>query len=236
MSRSIPDNWPTALILAGGLGTRLRSVTGQTPKVLVEVQGRPFITYLLGQLAQAGFTSACISIGYGADMVIDVLGSECEGLAIEYCREEEPLGTGGAVRYALEQIPAGPVLVMNGDSIVNTSLRPFVDRAMESPDEPTLLAVKVPDISRYGSLQIENGLVRRFCEKGQSGPGWINAGVYYFPRKALSALSPGQQASLETDVLEKESGSLNAFQCDCEFIDIGTPESYSLGQLLEWMK
>lgn len=213
----------------------MRSVTGQTPKVLVEIQGRPFITYLLRQLVLAGFSKAVISIGYGADMVMETLGAEFDGMSLEYCREESPLGTGGAVRYALEHVIEGPIVAMNGDSIVNTSLAPFVDMAIAQPMRSALLAVRVQDISRYGSLQIRDGIVEGFCEKGRAGSGWINAGIYYFPRQVLENLAVGVSASLENDVLGKQEGLLRAFCCDCEFIDIGTPQSYSQGQSLKWL-
>ena len=235
MSRSTPDKLPTPVILAGGLGTRLRPVTGERPKVLAEVRSRPFITYLLRQLILAGFDKAVISIGYGADMVVDALGSEFDGLALDYCREESPLGTGGAARLALDMV-GGPVMTMNGDSIVNAPLSDFVQAALSAPDEPMLLAVKVPDVSRYGSLEIRDGRVVRFAEKGGRGAGWINAGVYYFPDQVLEPLPLGQAASLEKDVLEKLGGRLRAFTCDCDFIDIGTPESYSVGQSLQWLE
>ena len=235
MSRSTPDKLPTPVILAGGLGTRLRPVTGERPKVLAEVRSRPFITYLLRQLILAGFDKAVISIGYGADMVVDALGFEFDGLALDYCREESPLGTGGAARLALDMV-GGPVMTMNGDSIVNAPLSDFVQAALSAPDEPMLLAVKVPDVSRYGSLEIRDGRVVRFAEKGGQGAGWINAGVYYFPGPVLERLPLGQAASLEKDVLEKLGGRLRAFTCDCDFIDIGTPESYSAGQSLQWLE
>jgi D-glycero-alpha-D-manno-heptose 1-phosphate guanylyltransferase len=225
---------PTPVILAGGLGTRLRPVTGEIPKVLAEVRGRPFITCLLRQLVLAGFGKAVISIGYGADSVVDALGPEFDGMALEYCREESPLGTGGAARLALDLV-GGPVMTMNGDSIVNAPLSDFVRAALSDPGEPMLLAVKVPDVSRYGSLEIQDGRIVRFAEKGGRGSGWINAGVYYFPGPELERLPLGESASLEKDVLEKLGGRLRAYACESDFIDIGTPESYSAGQSLKWL-
>ena len=236
MSRSTPDKLPTPVILAGGLGTRLRPVTGERPKVLAEVRGKPFITYLLRQLILAGFPRAVISIGYGADMVVDELGASYDGLALDYCREDSPLGTGGAARLALDHAGGGPVMTMNGDSIVNAPLSGFVQAALAVPDEPMLLAVKVPDVSRYGSLEIRDSRVVRFAEKGGQGEGWINAGVYYFPGPLLERLPLGETASLEKDVLEKLGGRLRAFTCDSDFIDIGTPESYAAGQSLQWLE
>ena len=199
--------------------------------MLAEVRGKPFITYLLRQLILAGFPRAVISIGYGADRVVDELGASYDGLALDYCREDSPLGTGGAARLALDHAGGGPVMTMNGDSIVNAPLSGFVQAALAVPDEPMLLAVKVPDVSRYGSLEIRDSRVVRFAEKGGQGEGWINAGVYYFPGPLLERLPLGETASLEKDVLEKLGGRLRAFTCDSDFIDIGTPESYAAGPI-----
>lgn len=222
----------TPVILAGGLGTRLKSVTGETPKVLAEVRGRPFITYLLDWIRGAGFEQACISIGYGADEVMAVLGDEYKGLKILYSREYERLGTGGGVRLALDSIKSEAVLVMNGDSGLSVPLSDFVEFALQG-EGPALLAVKVPDTTRYGSLDIADGTVQRFLEKGRSGEGWINAGVYYFPRAVIEALPKGA-SSLETDLLQKMTGDLRAMCCEAEFLDIGTPEDFARAAAARW--
>lgn len=229
---SFPTPSLTPIILAGGLGTRLKSVTGETPKVLAEVRGRPFITYLLDWIRGAGFSRACISIGYGADVVMDVLGNSWRGLGIDYSREYERLGTGGGVKLALSRIESEAVLVMNGDSGVDVPLADFV-RFAEQGSGPALLAVKVPDTARYGSLDIEDGVVRHFLEKGRSGEGWINAGVYYLPRQVIAMLPEGA-SSLETDLLQKAAGSLRAMQCEAPFLDIGTPEDFARATDADW--
>jgi len=229
---STPTPSLTPIILAGGLGTRLKSVTGELPKVLAEVRGRPFLTYLLDWIRGAGFARACISIGYGAEAVMDVLGDAWRGLGIDYSREYERLGTGGGVKLALSRIESEGVLVMNGDSAVDVPLADFVRFAAQG-DGPALLAVKVPDTARYGSLDIEDGVVRRFLEKGRTGQGWINAGVYYFPKGVVEALPEGA-SSLETDLLQKAAGSLRAMQCDAPFLDIGTPEDFARAADAAW--
>ncbi|MDC0335505.1 sugar phosphate nucleotidyltransferase [Pseudodesulfovibrio sp.] len=229
---SIPTRSITPLILAGGLGTRLKSVTGQTPKVLAEVRGRPFITYLLDWIQCAGFTQAWISIGYGAEMVMAVIGEEYKGMQVKYSREYERLGTGGGVALALESIDADAILVMNGDSGVNTSLSGFVDFATQE-NRTALMAVKVLDTSRYGSLDIDEGVVQQFLEKGRSGEGWINAGVYYLPRAVIETLPKGA-SSLETDLLRHLIGRLRAQCVEADFLDIGTPEDFARATDADW--
>lgn len=229
---SIPTHNIAPLILAGGLGTRLKSVTGETPKVLAEVRGRPFITYLLDWIHGAGFTQAWISIGYGAEMVMDVIGDEYKGMRIKYSREHERLGTGGGVVLALESIAEETLLVMNGDSAVYTSLKEFLELAVQEIS-PALLAVKVADTTRYGSLDIVDGVVQEFMEKGRSGQGWINAGVYYLPRTSLDLLPQGA-SSIETDLLRKLTGRLRARCCEANFLDIGTPEDFALAADAQW--
>lgn len=222
----------TPIILAGGLGTRLKAVTGETPKVLAEVRGRPFITYLLDWIRGAGFSQACVSIGYGAEMVMDVLGDEHDGMDIFYSREYERLGTGGGVKLALESIDTEAVLVMNGDSGLSVRLADFVN-FVTSGEGPALLAVKVPDTTRYGSLDIEGGVVQQFLEKGRSGEGWINAGVYYLPREVVNSLPKGA-SSIETDLLRHQTGSLRAMCCEAQFLDIGTPEDFAKAADAAW--
>lgn len=224
----------TPIVLAGGLGTRLRTVTGETPKVLAEVRGRPFITYLLDWLRAAGFPKTCISIGYGAEMVMEVLGTEHDGMEIIYSREYERLGTGGGVKLALESIDTDAVLVMNGDSALSVCMADFVDFAARE-NQPALLAVKVPDTARYGSLDVHDGVVHGFLEKGRSGEGWINAGVYYLPREVVATLPEGA-SSIETDLLRQLTGRLKAMCCTADFLDIGTPEDFAKAADAYWFE
>lgn len=166
-------------------------------------------------------------------MVMDLIGDDYKGMAVKYSREYEQLGTGGGVALAQKLIDQDALLVMNGDSAIHTSLTEFISHAVEA-QTAALLAVEVADTTRYGSLDIVDGVVQAFMEKGRSGEGWINAGVYYLPRTALALLPEEGASSLETDLLRLLTGSLRAKCCKAAFLDIGTPEDFCLAADAEW--
>ncbi len=217
-------------VLAGGLGTRLRSVVSARPKVLARVLGRPFLTYLLDQLAAGGARKVVLCTGYLADRVEEILGSRYKTLRLVYSKEEEPLGTGGAIRHALEHFPSDLLLVMNGDSFVDADLIAYLHWFLEMERDASLLLVKVPDTSRFGRVTTgEDGLILGFEEKGTYfGPGWINAGVYLLKKKLLESIPTGKSFSLERELFPRlVEKLLYGYQSRGEFIDIGTPESYA---------
>jgi len=223
----------SALILAGGLGTRLRPVVSDKPKALAPVAGRPFLAHLLDQLALAGLRAAVLCTGHMAEQVESALGQRHGPLRLLYSRETSPLGTGGALRLALPLIASDPVLALNGNSYCDVDLPAFWRWHGESRAQASLCLCRVDDVSRYGQVHAApDGRVIRFAEKGAaSGPGWINAGVYLFSRQRLQAIPPGRPVSLERDVLPLwvEQG-LHAYPCPGRFIDIGAPESYAQAQ------
>lgn len=219
----------TAVILAGGLGTRLRPLVGNCPKVLAPVNNRPFLSYLLDQLSSNGFSHVILCTGYGADIISAAFGSVYKGLTIEYSQETKPLGTGGAIRDAIPHIKTDHILVMNGDSYINVDLKIYIKWHFQNQIDVSLLLTKVSDASRYGRVDVDkNGLVKKFVEKGEvTTPGWINAGVYILDKNLFSHTPTGEPFSLEHDFFPSLVGKgIYGFQCKCAFIDIGTPESY----------
>ena len=171
----------TAVILAGGLGTRLRSVVADRPKVLAEVCGRPFITFLLDILAASGVAEVVLATGHLAEQIEDCLGSTYKGMALRYSREHERLGTGGAVRLGLPKISNDLVLVMNGDSFCEIDLKAFIANHQSSSFQVSMAVRQVEDTARYGRVEFdEEKRVLSFAEKvsGFGGAGWINAGMY----------------------------------------------------------
>ena len=220
----------TAFVLAGGMGTRLRSAVADRPKVLAPVQGRPFLAFLLDRLAGAGVRHIVLGTGYMADAVKAAFGDEHAGMRLSYSREPAPLGTGGALRLALPQLRSDPILVLNGDSFFDADLAGFV-RAFGACDaRAALLRTQVQDVGRYGQVHVaEDGRVLSFEEKGDaSGAGWINAGVYLFRSAVLHAIPAERPVSLEKDVFPSLIGcGLFASSQRGKFIDIGTPESYA---------
>lgn len=237
MTPPLPARGVMPVILAGGLGSRLAPVLPHTPKVLAQGGGRPFITHLLDQLHAGGFTRALIATGHRGEEVARALGTRCRGVELEYSREERPLGTGGALRLALERTPAPWLLVLNGDSLVELALDAFVRWGLEGRERvpapspvAALAAVRVGDGQRYGRLELDPaGGVLGFVEKGAgNGPAWINAGVYLLGREVVATLPLGEPRSLERELLPPLVGhGLRALRCPGRFLDIGTPDAYA---------
>jgi D-glycero-alpha-D-manno-heptose 1-phosphate guanylyltransferase len=228
-AKDLPLADVTAAILAGGLGTRLRSAVADRPKVLAEVDGRPFLAYQLDQLADAGVRRVVICTGYLGAMVEHAFGSRYRNLSLCYSQEAEPLGTGGALRAALEKIPSDALLALNGDSLCHADLKRLAIVHFAQRAAGTLLLAHVDDASRYGRVELdEQGSISAFAEK-QSGAaaGWINAGIYLFERAMIESISPEHSVSLEREVLPAWIGrGLCGHRGDGPFLDIGTPESY----------
>lgn len=220
-----------AIVLAGGFGTRLRSVVPDLPKPMAPVAGRPFLDILLAALARQGFTRVVLAVGYLAERIVGHVGSTYAGMAIDYAVEEAPLGTGGAVRAALARCRSDHVFVFNGDTYLDLDARQ-VEAQWRAGGTPIVVARAVPDTVRYGRLRVEDGRVTGYAEKGVVGPGLINAGAYVLPRDALDAFAPGAPFSLETDFLTPGAacGAFDVFVTDGRFIDIGVPEDYARAQ------
>ena len=228
--------FPDTIVLAGGLGTRIRDVLDGRPKVLAPVAGRPFADHLVAQLAQAGCLHVTFASGIGADQVANFLNDTQshagDSMRLDAAVEASPLGTGGAVRNALDHTMGSPIMVMNGDSYVDCPLDDFFAFHKARGATASMLLVEVEDAGRYGTVQTDsNDNVVVFSEKsGNSGEtAWINAGVYMFERHVLEQLADRTVISLEYDVLPLLCGfGLYGYRQNAQFIDIGTPESYAV--------
>jgi len=223
----------TAAILAGGLGTRLRPAVFDRPKVLAQVNGRPFLAYLLDQLADQGIRKVAMCTGYLGQQVEEAFGDMYRAISLCYSQEPSPLGTAGALRLALPLFPSPTVLVLNGDSYCQWNLKAFwtVHRLKES--KATLLVAEVTDTSRFGRVEIEpSGKISDFLEKREArGPGWINAGVYLLSRSSIEEIPSGQVLSLEKDIFPTwVPRGIYGYRNSGPFLDIGTPESYHEAQ------
>jgi len=223
-----------AVVLAGGLGTRLRSVVADRPKSMALVKGRPYLAYLLDQLVDAQVSTVVLCTGYGADEIWRAFGNVYRDLSLLYSHEQEPLGTAGALRLALPLLGATAALVMNGDSFFNTDLEEFQALHRERQAEGSLLLAQVPDSSRYGLVHTDPAdVVIGFDEKGGQGrSGWVNAGVYLLERSLLESI-PAGMVSLENVMFPQwaSGGRLRGYRTKgCRFLDIGTPESYAEAQ------
>jgi D-glycero-alpha-D-manno-heptose 1-phosphate guanylyltransferase len=221
-----------AIILAGGLGTRLREVVPNCPKPMAPIAGRPFLEILLQSLASKGFLRVVLSLGFMAEKVVNHFGNRFAGMELVYVVEDQPLGTGGAVRLAMTKCMEDHVFIMNGDT--------FIDLEADSIDEhwltkrnPIIVGTHVPDTSRYGRLQVRDGIVNSLMEKGVSGPGLINAGCYVFSRSLLDQIPFNQRFSFESEFLVNilQMLTVDVFVSNGRFIDIGVPEDYCRAQL-----
>jgi NDP-sugar pyrophosphorylase family protein len=222
----------TAAILAGGLGTRLRSSVPDRPKVLAAVHDRPYLTYVLDQLAGFSIPEVVLLTGYQADQVESTLGDTYSGMRLHYSPEPAPLGTAGAIRRALPKITSPLVLLLNGDSFCVVDLAALLAFHRRTAADLSLVLTQVLDTSHYGAVRVTGaGRVLRFEEKGQrDGPGWINAGIYLLARSLIEEIPPGRSVSLERDMIPtwiKRGKPVFGLSCTGRFLDIGTPESYA---------
>jgi NDP-sugar pyrophosphorylase family protein len=183
---------------------------------------------VLDQLAAAGITDVVLCTGYLAEQVRAYLGSGYGGMAVLHSVEDRPLGTAGALRKAVDLLATDLVLAMNGDSFVGANLEAFIRWHLGRGLSGSLLSTWVHDCASFGTLDVDaQGAVQAFREKeGKAVPGWINAGVYLFPKRWLEELGPGEPLSLEHQVLPTwVARGLGAYCVRAPFLDIGTPEA-----------
>lgn len=229
------------IILAGGLGTRLRSIVQDVPKCMAPVAGKPFLSYILKYLSKQALRlqgssgkieRVVLSVGYMKDVIINWLDSEKYNypFAIYYAVEESPLGTGGAIRLALEKCHSNDILVLNGDTFFDVDLAAFYHMHINYPQHMLTLALKpMNKFERYGAVVLDNtNEIVAFKEKSYCENGVINGGMYLINKNLLNFSRKPQSFSFEKDVLEIFVGSGNIYGCvrDDYFIDIGVPEDY----------
>lgn len=225
------------VILAGGLGTRVRTELKNRPKVLAPVGGRPFLAVLLDWLAGQGAARVILCLGHGAEAVRDSLADVCPpGLDVVCSQEATPLGTGGALRLATPLTRSNPVMVMNGDTLTNADLNAFLEEHVDARAELSVYCLPVPSVDRFGSVVMgSDGTVSAFVEKGEGGsePGLVSAGLYLLSRSMLGALPSRDAFSFERDFLEVlPPGGIRVCAGKGRFLDIGTPETLRVAAAL----
>ena len=220
-----------AIILAGGFGTRLRDVVPDVPKPMAPITGRPFLEILLTSLSRKGFTRTILALGYKSDVIISHFGNRFANIELDYVVENQPLGTGGAVRLAMDKAMQDHVFIFNGDTYLDLEASEVEQDWLRAP-YPKIVGCQVPDTARYGRLLIDENRVIGFSEKGASGSGLINAGCYVLPRHALDLYRLGHAFSLETEFLAPNVATkrFDLFITKSKFIDIGVPEDYARAQ------
>lgn len=223
-----------AIILAGGFGTRLRSVVSEVPKPMAPVAGRPFLSYLLDRLAAQGYMHVVLSTGYLHEKVEDFFHDAYHGISLSYARETTPLGTGGAIVNALSRCSSDEVTVLNGDTLFDIDHGAMLRFAAHHDTPLAVVLRQVDDASRYGSVLLDSeGRIADFREKSTlAAPGLINGGIYRLRRSLLSTYTVGDAFSFEREVLQQRfrDTAFYAYADGAYFIDIGIPADYARAQ------
>ncbi|MCB9246014.1 MAG: HAD-IIIA family hydrolase [Flavobacteriales bacterium] len=218
-----------AIILAGGKGTRLQSVVADLPKPMATVAGVPFLEHLFRHICAQGIEHIVLSVGYKAETIRSYFGAEWNGVPISYATETSPLGTGGAIAFALKFCRENDVLVFNGDTFFNIDLNSFYGFHSERKSVFTMALKEMINPDRYGTVELSETRIVKFHEK-RTGleKGLINSGVYALNKVKFLELPLGEMFSFEQDFLEPyvSKWHFNAFLADGYFIDIGIPEDY----------
>lgn len=218
-----------AIILAGGLGTRLQGVIGATPKCMAPVNGRPFLAYLFEYLSQQRCTRAILSLGFKNNVVIDWLEDQEMLFEVDCVIENEPLGTGGGILAAIEEAVTDDVVVLNGDTMFKVDLREQMNFHRSHNAATTLALKKMHQFDRYGIVNVDgSSVIASFEEKQYREEGLINGGIYIIDRAAFLDKKLPAKFSFEKDYLERFTSERKfyGYQSDSYFIDIGIPADY----------
>ncbi|MDD4683867.1 MAG: nucleotidyltransferase family protein [Bacteroidales bacterium] len=222
-----------AIILAGGMGTRLKGVISDIPKPLAPVNGLPFLTYLIKFLKKEGIKHIVLSVGYKWEMIKEIYGDSFEGIDISYAVEKEPLGTGGGIALALKETTQDDILILNGDSFIDFDLKSFYDFHKKENAALSFVLKEMNDFERYGSVEVKGNKIIEFREKKHIDKGLINAGAYIGKRNIFDGLNLPDKFSFEQDYLEKKvkEGLFFGYKTKGYFIDIGIPEDYNKAEI-----
>lgn len=221
-----------AIVLCGGLGTRLGCLTRDTPKPLIKVAGHPFLMYVLDQLVTTPIDEIVLAVGYQWQKIQAAIGAEWRGVKVSYSIEQQPLGTGGAIKLALTQFHLSEAIVVNGDTLLKCDAGKLARFAQERQADICMALKTTTDTARFGRVNIDrSGRVIAFEEKGRGSQGLINSGVY-FVKAAVFSLVNAAAFSFEKDILTQHLSRLAIYgmQTDAYFIDMGVPEDLARAQ------
>ena len=221
-----------AIVLCGGLGTRLGLLTKDMPKPLLNVAGRPFISYVLDRLAQAGIKGFVLAAGFQWSKLHDYIGDEWKSIPVQYSVEAESLGTGGAIKKAFSNMDVHETIIVNGDTLFDINIQKFLHFAIANQSLACIALRKVEDCSRYGRVTVNSqGRIMSFGEKDLQGEGFINGGVYYLRSNALDSIFLNS-FSFEKAFLKGQHSREPIFGMpfDDYFIDIGIPSDLQRAQ------
>ena len=223
-----------AIFLAGGLGTRLQPVVKDVPKPMADINGKPFLHYLIRFYAGQGISHIVLSVGYLHQTIRNYFGDRYADVRISYSVEKQSLGTGGAIAKAMGYTETEDIFVVNGDTFFEVNLKEISGFHRDKNTNLTIVVREVDEVSRYGSVMMDaNSRISGFTEKNQSsGKGFINGGVYLINKTFFNRFQFPEKFSIEKDFFEKQVShhSFYAKICHNYFIDIGIPEDYARAQ------
>lgn len=215
-----------AIVLCGGLGTRLGNLTRETPKPLIDVAGRPFIAHVLDHLVENGVQGIVLAVSFQWEKLRDCIGSIWCGVPVTYSVEQYPLGTGGAIKHAMLVSNLQSALVVNGDTLLLERPKKLHEFSLLHNADVGLALKLVKDATRFGTVEVaDDRRVLSFREKGITRAGYVNTGMYWVEQRVFEAL-PSERFSFELDVLAAQSGmkSIYGLETQAYFIDMGIPD------------
>ncbi|MBG7620979.1 nucleotidyltransferase family protein [Herbaspirillum sp. AP02] len=221
-----------AIVLCGGLGTRLGELTRETPKPMIPVAGRPFLSYVLDRLVEGGASELVLAVSFQWEKIRALYGSQWRGVPVAYSVEPQPLGTGGAICHAMRSHDIDETIVVNGDTLLDLDASALVAFARDKEADVAMALKYMADTSRFGRVEIDQSArVLGFREKGVGQAGLINSGVYYVHARVFTA-SSNAAFSFELDVLtgKLNTAAIYGMQTNAYFIDMGVPEDLARAQ------
>ncbi len=222
-----------AIVLAGGLGTRLRTVVKDQPKSMATINGRPFLEYLLNHFIANGIQRFIFSVGYKSTHISEYFGNKYKEAEIVYVLEKEPLGTGGAIKKSMELVQGERVVIANGDSLFLVDIQAQYQLHVAQKAAVTFALKYLKNFTRYGTVDLdEEEKVLNFQEKKPMEEGWINGGIYIFDVPTFRAATLPEKCSIEKDFFQAQIEQLHfvGFKSEGYFLDIGIPADFAKAQ------
>ena len=222
------------IILAGGLGTRLKKVISDIPKVMALINGKPFLEYQLNYLEKSGINRVVLSVGYRNEIISKHFKNKYRTIKIDYVIEDEPLGTGGGIKKAFTKIIGNSSFVLNGDTLFEVDMQKMYEFQQIKKTDLCIALRKTDDVSRYGEVDFDNNFkITGFTEKNKkSGKGYINGGFYLINKDYFLNFNLPEKFSIEKDFFERyyKTEDFYGFCCSSYFLDIGIPEDFQKAQ------
>ncbi|MFZ4456092.1 MAG: nucleotidyltransferase family protein [Bacteroidales bacterium] len=218
------------IVLAGGLGTRLRSVVSDLPKCMAPVAGQPFLYYIFHYLQKNGCTHVILSLGFKHEVIEEWVMQNDWSFTVSFAIEQEPLGTGGAIKLALEKSKEEQVFIMNGDTFFDVNLKEMFENHADHTSDLSIALKKMTNFDRYGTVKVNaDSRITAFQEKEYCTEGYINGGTYLINKKSDLMDKLPAKFSFETAVLQSQNKRvmMSGYVSDGYFIDIGIPTDFT---------